>query len=159
MTQTYFRVHSSTDAAGYLGRYLEEAIPASGASWEIADSVDVLVRGDSDQPNGFLCFPPPAHGQRRDLIVFLQLANTTIDSPLAFHELIIHCQHTTRGLSRPPLFFGSSAKVNYYQPAWLTEGLPFDGDLALANEGRGVSLHATDFSCSGSRLYGITWNV
>jgi hypothetical protein len=148
----HFRIHfppTYHHFVAYLAFYLEDAyqVLSNRLNWQLSGPLEVVVRGDTDVPNGQASVFP----------FNLLVVNAVPFSPtssigeydnwirtLAFHELThIVANDITRGaLSIGRTVFGTVAKMNSYQPIWLIEGLAVYEETALSLFGRGRSAMA-----------------
>jgi hypothetical protein len=148
----HFRVHyppSYRRFTAYLTAYLEEAYDdlSEDLHWTLEGPADVVVRGDTDVPNGQAQVFP----MNRLIIHAVPFSPTGAIGEydnwirtLAFHELThLVANDTTRGFfATARSIFGSAAKMNPYQPQWLVEGLAVYEETARSTYGRGRSAFA-----------------
>jgi hypothetical protein len=143
----HFRVHYPLHYemfADALAERLEEAfgLLSRDFDWRPKGAVEVVVRSDIDQANGFAevfpynrivihAVPPAAWGFDAETDDWLRT--------LAIHELT-HIIDESSGVFRHlRSVFGSSAKTNPYQPTWLVEGLAVYEETRFTRSGRGRS--------------------
>lgn len=113
--------------------------------WEPSGKIEVVVRGDTDIPNGTAevfpynrlvinAVPPESWG-------FFSESDDWIRT-LAIHELthVIANDETSGFFDFLRSIIGSAAKINPYQPAWLVEGLAVYQETAKTTRGRGRSV-------------------
>ena len=143
----HFRIHhtlSYEPFARKLAGYLEEALPvlSQDLQWQPEGKIEVVIRPDRDLANAFAqTFP-------QNLITVHPLSYSSLGSLeedenwvrlLAYHELThIIANDSTSGIFKFfRTFFGSSAKVNQYQPTWMIEGLAVYEETKNSTSGRG----------------------
>ncbi len=145
----HFRIHfppAYRRFAAYLTNYLEEAhiVLSRDLQWKVTDPIEVVVRGDTDVPNGFSqAFPfnrLVVHAVPFSPVGFIGEYDNWIRT-LAYHELTHSIANdTTMGFfSTARTVFGSAAKMNPLQPLWLSEGLAVYEETLRSIYGRGRS--------------------
>lgn len=145
----HFRIHYPPHYREFsrtLAVHLEEAfsILSRDLRWKPTSRTEVVVRGDTDLPNGTAevfpynrlvihAVPPEPWG-------FFSESDDWIRT-LAIHELthIIANDQTSGLFSLLRKGIGTAAKINPYQPAWLVEGLAVYAETRYTNGGRGRS--------------------
>ncbi len=146
---SHFRVHypkTHQRFAAYLVAYLEEAygVLSQDLAWQVNGKIDVVVRSDTDVPNGFATVFPfnrlTIHAVPFNAPSFIGEYDNWIRT-LAYHELThIIANDTTTGIFKTGRkIFGSAAKINPYQPQWLIEGLAVYYETLRSTYGRGRS--------------------
>ncbi|MBS1963008.1 MAG: hypothetical protein JST04_12385 [Bdellovibrionales bacterium] len=146
----HFRVHYPPHyraLAEAFGDRLENSyvILRRELGWEPSTKTEVVLRGDTDVPNGAAeVFPynrlvlnavaPEPWG-------FFSESDDWIGT-LALHELthVMANDETSGFFSFQRSFMGSAAKINPYQPAWLVEGLAVYEETTKTTRGRGRSV-------------------
>lgn len=145
----HFRVHypaTHRRFTAYLVAYLEEAHQrlTRDLDWRVADRIDVVVRSDTDVPNGYASVFP----LNRLIIHAVPFQSTSFIGEydnwirtLAYHELThIIANDTSSGFFKAARkVFGSASKINPYQPQWLIEGLAVYYETLRSTYGRGRS--------------------
>lgn len=146
----HFRVHYPPHYQGFaetLSDRLEDAyvLLSHELRWKPSGKIEVVVRGDTDVPNGSAevfpynrltvsAVPPDSWG-------FFSESDDWIRT-LAIHELthIIANDQTSGFFDFLRSIIGTAAKINPYQPAWLVEGLAVYEETAKTTRGRGRSI-------------------
>lgn len=146
----HFRIHfpaTYRQFAGQLSGYLEEAygVLSQDLHWELKEAADVVVRGDTDIPNGSTSVFPI------NRIVVHPVPFLPISSvgeydhwirTLAYHELthLVANDATSGFFAFARSVMGSVAKMNAYQPQWIVEGLAVYEETIHSKGGRGRSV-------------------
>lgn len=144
-----FRIHYPSKLerfTSYLSLYLEEAyqILSLDLKWKVKNKIEVVVSHDSDVPNG-IASVFPFNRMVVNAVPFSPISSIgEYDNwirTLAFHELthIVANDTSSGNLNFLRTVFGSIAKVNSYQPRWLTEGLAVFEETQQSYYGRGRS--------------------
>ncbi len=146
----HFRIHTPPQYRKFSETFaekLEDAyrILTAELDWEPVSRIDVVVRGDTDLPNGTAAVFPynrlVIHAVPPEPWGFFSESDDWI-ATLAIHELThVVANDETRGIFD---FFrsivGTAAKINPYQPAWLVEGLAVFSETEQTSAGRGRSV-------------------
>ncbi len=145
----HFRIHYPPHYQEFsrtLAAHLEEAfsVLANDLRWTPNSRTEVVVRGDTDHPNGTAevfpynrlvihAVPPEPWG-------FFSESDDWIRT-LAIHELthVIANDQTSGFFALLRKGIGTAAKINPYQPAWLVEGLAVYAETRYTAGGRGRS--------------------
>jgi hypothetical protein len=144
---SHFRIHYPPHYqlfAEALSDRLEDAYARLGGElrWVPPSKIEVVVRGDTDVPNGLAeVFPYDRlvlNGVPPEPWGFFSESDDWIRT-LAIHELthVIANDETFGFFNLLRTLIGSAAKINPYQPAWLVEGLAVYEETTKTSRGRG----------------------